>query len=386
MLKSDKEKKILHVFTVPFSINYFVGEQFKYFNKKNTNSYYVSCASSEELYDLAKKNSFNPLPIDISREIKPFQDLKAIFQLYKHIKNNKIDGVVGHTPKGGMVAMIAAALAGIQNRIYFRHGIFYETSKGIKRLLLRNIDRLSGNLAKKVVCVSNDVRNISVKDKLNKKDKNIILGRGTCNGVDSEKRFNPSFYSEKHSVELRKKIGLANNDLVVGFVGRIVKDKGINELVGAWKKINSTHKNAKLLLIGPIEKKDSVSAETLAEIENNNTIITTGNVGDVAPFYTVMDIFILPTYREGFPTVVLEASSMELPIIITEATGCKEAILNGKTGIFTKNNPEDISEKISYYLSNPEVRTLHGQNGRKFISENFEQTKIWNLISDNLHI
>ena len=167
--------------------------------------------------------------------------------------------VVGHTPKGGLVAMIASFLANISERIYFRHGIIYETSTGFKRVLLKNIDRLTGFFATKVVCVSQSVMNISENDTLNNPTKNIILGLGTCNGIDTENKFNPYKIDISHLELLRSKYSIPKEDKVVGYVGRLVKDKGIDDLIKAWEIVKLNYPRAKLLLVGPIEERDSIS-------------------------------------------------------------------------------------------------------------------------------
>lgn len=377
---------ILHVFSVPFSINYFVGSQFIYLHEKKMNNYFVSCSDSEELRLLSQKLQFHPLPVEIKRSIDPISDIKAIYRLYKIIKQYEINKIVGHSPKGAMIAMIASKLAGINTRIYFRHGIFYETTKGFKRILLKNIDRLSGNLATKVICVSNAVKKISEQDKLNSKNKNIILGSGTCNGVDSTKQFNPYLKDSSEIDKLSKKLNIHEKHFVVGFVGRIVKDKGIEDLIRAWKLVCLKHKNAKLLLIGPIEKRDPVSQDCLVEIQNNPSIILVGSVDDTSIYYKFMDVFVLPTYREGFPTVVLEASSMELPIIVTKATGCEEAVIENETGLFTTHDPFDISQNIEIFIKNPKMCNEFGKRGREFVKNNFDQEIIWNIIDEILDI
>lgn len=379
-------KNVLHVFSVPFSINYFVGEQFKYLKKLKNYNYFVSCSDSEEFRSLSQKLSFNPQPVEIRRKISPLSDLKAIFSLIKVIKKNKIDKVVGHSPKGAMIAMIAATISKVPNKIYFRHGVFFETSKGLERLLLKNVDRLSGSLADKVVCVSNAVKNISEKEKLNYSRKNIVLGLGTCNGVDVEGKFNPANFNEKDVENLKNSLRITSKDFVVGFVGRLVKDKGINELVDAWEIFHVKYPQSKLLLLGPIEERDALPNSTLKKIEQDESVIACGNVNSTAIYYNIFDVFVLPTYREGFPTVVLEASAMELPIIITRATGCEEAVIENQTGIFTSHNPTDIASKLEYLFNNKELGIQLGKNGRKFIKDNFDQQKIWDIINKNLDI
>lgn len=379
-----KIEKVLHIITVSFVINHFFGKQFLYLNAKTGNEYHLGCSPSKEFLALSKPLGYIPFEVEITRNISPIKDLKAIIKIYKYIKANNIDVVVGHTPKGGMVAMIASFFANISKRIYFRHGIIYETSKGFKRFLLKNIDAITGGFSTKVVCVSKSVRERSEKDKLNDPKKNIILGLGTCNGIDTESKFNPEFEDINKVEALKQQLKIEKADKVIGYVGRLVKDKGIEELIEAWKIIKVKYPNVKLLLVGPIEEKDSISEATKNTIFSDESILFTDFVLDSAPYFSLMDIFILPTYREGFPTVSLEASSMEIPVIITKATGCTESIQENITGVFITHDPKNIAEKIFFYLNNDEIAKEHGANGRKFVRANFEESKIWNHISENL--
>ena len=381
---SMKNKNVLHIITVSFVINHFFGNQFNYLKKATGNNYILGCSPSEEFFELAEKFNYTPFPVEVTRNISVLTDLKAILKIYFFIKKNNIDIVIGHTPKGGLVSMIAAYLAGVKDRVYFRHGIFYETSTGLKRKILINIDRLSGSLATKVVCVSKSVEKISIQDNLNNHQKNVVLGLGTCNGIDTEYKFNPDTYSSEVLLNLKEKYSIKKDDFVVGYVGRLVKDKGINELVEAYKIVKKDRPHLKLLLVGPFEEKDAVSAETRQTIESDSDIIYTGFTLSAAPFYNLMEVFVLPTYREGFPTVTLEASSMMLPVISTRATGCEESVIENQTGIFVKNDATDIADKILMYINNPDIKKQHGIAGRKFVKENVEQHKIWNIIHERL--
>lgn len=381
-----KKDKVLHIVTVSFVINHFFGKQFNYLKNESGNEYHLGCTPSKEFFKLSNELEYIPFEVEITRTINPLKDVKAIIRIYQYIKRNNITKVVGHTPKGGMVAMIASFFANISERIYFRHGIIYETSSGAKRILLKNVDKLTGFFASKVVCVSQSVKSISEKDNLNNPAKNIILGLGTCNGIDTENKFNPSKTDTAFLKMLRSKYAIFRDDKVVGYVGRLVKDKGIDELIQGWEIVKLNYSNAKLLLIGPIEERDSISDYSKNKILEDPTIIFTDFVTDASQYFSLMDIFVLPTYREGFPTVALEASSMNLPVIITKATGCTEAILDNKTGLFITHEPIDIANKILYYLQDDTIALKHGKRGRLFVQENFEQTKIWKLISDILKI
>jgi glycosyltransferase involved in cell wall biosynthesis len=379
-----KGEKILHIITVSFVINHFFGKQFLYLKEKTGNEYHLGCTPSKDFKVFSNELGYIPFEVEITRSINPIKDFRAIIKIYQYIKTNKIDKVIGHTPKGGMVAMIASYFAKVSERIYFRHGIIYETSTGVKKILLKNIDRLSGLLATKVVCVSNSVKEISQKDHLNNIDKNVILGLGTCNGIDTEERFNPSKKDEKIINELKREYDINEEDKVVGYVGRLVKDKGIDDLIKAWEIIKKNRQNAKLLLVGPIEERDSISDYSKKQIESNSSIIFTDFVIDASHYFSLMNVFVLPTYREGFPTVSLEASSMNLPVVITKATGCTESIIENETGFFMTNEPSDIAEKILYYLENDQIAQEHGRQGRRFVQQNFEETKIWDIISRKL--
>lgn len=381
-----KKNKVLHIVTVSFVINHFFGKQFIFLNKLNGTEYHLACTPSKDFFELSDKLEYIPFGVEITRSISPLKDIKAIIKIYQYIKRNDITKVVGHTPKGGMVAMIASFFANISERIYFRHGILYETSSGLKRVLLKSIDKITGFFATNVVCVSQSVFDISVKDKLNKPCKNMILGLGTCNGIDTENKFNP-YKVDTDSIEmLRSILGICKKDKIVGYVGRLVKDKGIDDLIQAWEIVQLNCGNAKLLLVGPIEERDSISDFSKKKIAGNKSIIFTDFVINASPYFSLMDVFILPTYREGFPTVALEASSMNLPVIITKATGCEEAILENETGVFISNNPKNIADKIMFYLENNDISVQHGLRGRLFVQENFEQTKMWKIISNKLKI
>lgn len=378
--------KVLHIITVSFVINHFFGKQFIYLKKRTGNEYHLGCSFSEDFLKFSTELEYIPFEVEITREISPIKDLQAIIKIYRYIKKNKIDKVIGHTPKGGMVAMIASFLANVPKRIYFRHGIIYETSKGTKRILLKNIDRLTGFFATNVVCVSNSVKQISEKDKLNNPNKNLVLGLGTCNGIDTNGKFNPTSKSLENVVHLKRIYNITSENKVVGYVGRLVKDKGIDDLINAWNILIKEKPNSRLLLVGPIEEKDSISDYSKEQIRTNPTIIFEDFVTDSSTYFALMDIFILPTYREGFPTVSLEASSMGVPVIITKATGCTEAIIENQTGLFISNDPHDIANKILYYLSNEDIAKKHGEDGRLFVQTHFEQSKIWDLIEEKINI
>lgn len=372
--------KVLHVVNISFVIPYFLGEQLIYFSQKGYEEY-IACSPSKDLSRYANSYNFRYTEVEITRQISLIKDLKAIHHLWKFIKQNKIDIVVGHTPKGGMCAMIASFLAGTQRRIYFRHGLVYETAHGIKRFVLKSVDRITSLLATRIVCVSESVAQKSIEDGLNSTKKQVILNRGTCNGIDVT-RFDPSHINEVTRAQLQAKYHIKSDQIVIGYVGRLVRDKGIKELVDAFEIVHQEHPQTKLLLVGMLEQRDALAADTVQKININPDITCTGKVAneEIHNFYSLMNIFVLPSYREGFPTSVLEASSMKLPVLTTHATGCIDSIIDQQTGLFIDHNAQDIANRIIELIQNKNLYHHLSESGRKFVIQNFTPILIWQEI------
>lgn len=367
---------ILHVVNIYFVLPFFIGDQFKYFKDKGYKMNVV-CSPSPYLKEFAKDQGFEYIETPVNRSISIKQDLKSILNICNFIKKQKIDIVIGHTPKGGLLAMISGWLMRVPKRIYFRHGLVYETSHGVKRFVLMSVDRIASFCSTQVVCVSPSVLNKSIEDRLAPAKKQIILGKGTCNGVDTINHFNPSVIENSKVEALKTKYGIHNGDFVIGYSGRLVRDKGIIELVRAFDKLQDAD-NCKLLLVGMFEERDSLPLDVIERIQNDKRIIYTGFVnGGMEYYYSLMDVYVLASYREGFPTGVLEAQAMEKPIITTRVTGCCDSIVEGVTGLFADNNPDDLKEKIDIIRDG---KTIDGKNGRKWVVENFDSRLVWKEI------
>lgn len=371
---------ILHVVNISFVIPYFLGKQMNWFSEKGYKEYII-CSPSEELEKFSKRYSFEYKPIEVLRKISIGKDLKAVVATYKYIKKVKADVVTGHTPKGGLIAMLAAWLARVPVRIYLRHGLVYETSHGLKRALLINIDRLASRLATKIICVSPSVARRSIEDGLNPESKQKVLAYGTCNGIDVERFCRDAFNVEATDV-LKKQLGIDEGDFIIGFAGRLVRDKGIVELIRAYQAIRKQHQNVKLMLVGMLEIRDALPEDVVKTIKEDKGIISTGYVGyaTIEQYYALMDVFVLPSYREGFPTSVLEASAMEIPVITTRATGCCDSILDGETGIFVNHDEKDLEQALQRLYDAPSLRENMGKAGRKFVEDNFRQDIVWKEI------
>lgn len=367
---------ILHVVSVYFSLPYFIGDQFKYFKEKGNNMNVV-CSPSPYLNDYANYQGFEYIETPINRSISFKQDITSIKNICKFIKKQHIEIIVGHSPKGGLLAMISGWLMRVPKRIYFRHGLVYETSHGLMRFVLMSVDRIASFCSTQIVCVSPSLFKRSIEDNLAPAKKQIILGKGTCNGVDTINHFNPSLIESKQVEELKAEYGIQKGDFVIGYSGRLVRDKGIIELVRAFDKLQDAD-NCKLLLVGMFEERDSLPMDVKERIQNDKRIIYTGFInGDMEYYYSLMDVYVLASYREGFPTGVLEAQAMEKPIITTRSTGCCDSIVEGVTGLFVEINPDDLKEKIDIIRYG---NTIDGRNGRRWVVENFDSRLVWKEI------
>ena len=377
-------KRILHVISTFFSVYPFFENQFGHFVSKGY-EIHLALSPSEEIEEYANEQQIKYFETPINRSYSLFDDLKSIHAIYRYIKKNNIEIVAGHSPKGALIAMISSYLAGTKRRIYFRHGLVYETSKGLKRCILIFVERLTSFFAKEVVCVSPYLIEKSINDKLTRKSKLKILNIGSCNGVDALKRFNPANIQSDKKQTLKTKLGIQEEAFVIGYVGRLAKEKGINEIIKTFSLFNQYNKNSYLLLIGPFDDRDVISNETFRKIQKGKNIIYTGEIyEDLEYYYSLMDVFLYPSYRDGFGNAIIEASSMELPVLTTSFSGNRDAIRNGITGQYISLDPNEISLKIEDYYNNKELAKIHGRNGRNFVLENFSNELIWKYL-DNLY-
>jgi len=380
-----ENKKVLNVVSVFFSVPFFFGNQLKYFSKKGYDIH-LSCSPTDKLEKYAKEQGIKSKAFLILREFTVFQDIKTVIKLQKYIRTQKFDIVVGHTPKGALLSMLASFIARSPKRIFFRHGLIYETKTGVVKLILKNIERVTSFLATQVVCVSPYLIEKSLKDKLTTKRKLALLHIGSCNGVDALHTFNPEMISKERQTALRKELHIGKDNFVIGYVGRLVNDKGITELVDAFRLLKQERESIKLLLIGPREELDPVSQETLDFIDNDFDIVEVGHVEEnLSYYYSLMNIFVLPTHREGLGTVCLEASSMRLPVLTNGKTGSRDAIIQDVTGRYIELIPLDIAQKIKVFMNSSKLCHEFGNGGREHMLSNFSKEVIWNEIENKVY-
>jgi glycosyltransferase involved in cell wall biosynthesis len=264
--------------------------------------------------------------------------------------------------------------------VYYRHGLIYTTATGIKRLIFKTVERVTALLATKIVNVSPSLSKLAEKDHLNSDKKQLVIGAGTCGGIDAQNLFNPALVDSAKLGALRQKYGIANDELIVGFCGRLCRDKGIVELIDGFHLFKQVHKEilAKLLLVGEYDERDILPDAIKQYIVDSKDIISTGHVdkSEIPYYYSMMDVFVFPSYREGFGMSVIEASALEVPILVSRSHGCIDSIREGKTGYYIDLSAEGIKSGIERLLDPAERRRL-GEQGREFVLANFDHPVMW---------
>ena len=375
--------KILHVFTIISTPVAFFDGQFRYLSDQGYRIDVVS--DSEEDTGFTQRNNIGYRRVGIERRIAPLADLKSISALFRMIRREKYDAVVGHTPKGAMVAMMAARLAGVKTRVYYRHGLIYTTAHGLKRFILKSVERLTAMFANHVVNVSPSLSRLAVTDCLNPYQKQRVIGKGTCGGIDAKNTFNPDLISDEELSTLSLSLGLDSADFVIGFCGRLCKEKGIRELVDGFRLFRQRNSSlpAKLLLVGPYDQRDVLPDEYVREIETNPDIIATGKIDKarLPYYYALMDVFVFPSYREGFGMSVLEASAMKVPVLVSRSHGCVDSIVEHVTGEYVDIAAQGISAGLEN-MKDAGVRSNLGVGGREHVLRYYDYSVMWPLVSD----
>jgi glycosyltransferase involved in cell wall biosynthesis len=372
------KKKIIRVVTSGASFK-LVSGQLKYLNEH----YEVIGVSSNDtnLELVAQSEGIRIVPIKMTRQISLIDDLKSLYNLYILFKKEKPFIVHSMTPKAGLLSMIASYCAGVPNRMHTFTGLIFPTKEGFMKKILITADKILCACATKIFPEGNGVKNDLENYKITSKPLKV-LANGNINGLDSN-YFTPGLFDEAFKKNLRGKLNINNEAFVFVFMGRLVKDKGINELVTVFEKFNSTYKDVKLLLVGDYEETlDPLKAETINIINTNSNIISTGWVNDVRPYFAISNSLVFPSYREGFPNVVMQAGAMGLPSIVTNINGCNEIIIEGENGTIIPVKDEkalfNAMQRMLTMTKNEQITM--GEKSRFLIVSKFEQQYVWDAI------
>ena len=338
--------------------------------------FHVTLVSSpgELLIQTAAMEGVESVAIPMRRQMAPLADLWSLLRLCRLLWRLKPDMTEFSTPKAGLLGSLAATLCGVPCRVYLLRGLKLETSTGIKRRILLAAERLASACSHVVLCNSESLRKQALDLHLAPEAKLRLLGGGSSKGVDVE-RFSPG------SGIMRARLGLPHDAPVIGFVGRLTRDKGLPELVEAFDAILAARPQAHLLLVGWFDaSEDALEYHLRMRIKNHPRIHMTGYVADTAPYYRAMDVMVLPTWREGFPNVVLEAAASGIPVVTTLCTGSRDAVVPEVTGLLIPPGyPIAIREAVLKLLLNPERRRCMGEAARAWVLQNYVNGRVLGL-------
>ncbi len=380
--------KLIRITTIPASLGGLLRGQLKFMS----DHYEVIGISSAKgganstdidvLEFVGEKENSRVIPVAMTRKITPVQDLRALWKLYRIFRREKPFIVHTHTPKAGTLGMVAAYFARVPHRLHTIAGLPLLEVLGAKRSLLNIVEKITYFCATGIYPNSFGLRDIIVQHKFTTPKKLKVIGNGSSNGVDT-KLYDPSLFDAKAKESLRTELGIGPSDFVFIFVGRLVTDKGINELALAFDRLNTEFKNTKLLLVGsPEEDLDPLLPATEEIMEGNKDIIAVGSKSNVRPYYAIADMLTFPSYREGFPNVVMEAGSMGLPSIVSDINGCNEIIIENQNGhIIPVKDAEKLYQRMKLaILSFEKGEALKKEVIRELIVTRFSRPIIWEKI------
>lgn len=367
--------RVLHVTTVPMTLRFLAGHVVHAKSK----GFEVHALSSpgEPLEEFGREMQIEVHGALMPRRITPLVDLAALWRIVRVIRRVRPTIVDAHTPKGSLLAMIAATLCGVPVRMYHQHGLPLMTATGPKRRILRWTERTTCRLAHQVICISTSLRGVLIAEGLCPPEKIKVLEQGSIDGVEADRKFNPVRISTESAQRARAHYRIPPDALVMGFVGRIVRDKGLIELVQSWRVLREECPSLHLLVAGPFESQDPIPADVEATLRGDPRIHLTGMVRDMPSIYRTLDLLVLPTYREGFGTSLLEAAAMEVPVIATRVPGCVDAVVDGETGVLVPvRDAEALTAAIRRYLGDAKLRRQHGANGRERALREFDPERV----------
>ena len=368
--------KLLRLTTVDISLNSLLKGQLRYLSQ------YVEvvgvAADTGVLQQVSEREGVRVVDLPMHREISLWADCKSLWTLIKLFRRERPDIVHANTPKASLLGMVAAALCRVPNRIYTVTGLRFETTQGVLRFVLKTMERITCLCATKVIPEGDGVKSILLRERITRKPMQKILN-GNINGVDLE------WYDRTESVMQRAaEVRGGSTDFTFVFIGRIVRDKGVNELVEAFSRLANERSDVRLMLVGRFEDDlDPLPQHTKKQIESNERISFVGYQSDVRPYLVASDVLVLPSYREGFPNVVLQAGAMGLPVIVTDVNGSDEAICSGVNGVIVpKYSSEVLYRAMSDMVSDRDATANMAAVAREMVASRFDQKDVWAALAN----
>lgn len=369
----NRKPKIFRITTVAVSMNIILKGQLSFLNR-----YYditgITTPDEKHFHEVEKREGIRMIPVQLARTIRPWQDFISLLTLYRLFREEMPDIVHTHTPKAGLLGMLAAWLAGVPVRLHTVGGIPWMEISGIKRVVLRGMEYITYACAHRVYPNSRGLLTFIESQKLGPYSKFKVIGNGGSNGINTEFFLPDPLLRER----TRLKYNIEKDEIVLGFVGRIAKEKGIAELLETFGHLRKKY-TIKIVLVGLFERTyGGLDPQTEQKITDDPDILYPGRFDDVRPFYSMMDIFVFPSYREGFPNAVLEACAMGLPVVATDINGCNEIIVHRENGLLvTPKSAESLQEALTFLLNHTEACRQMGIKGREHVIRYFRRELVW---------
>ena len=373
-------KKIIRITTVPMALKYLLRGQMR-FMKENGFEVLMISAEGAEIEEIKEWEGCRHIIVPMTRKITPFRDLKCLFQLVKIFKREKPDIVHTHTPKAGFLGMLAAKYAGIKVRIHTVAGMPMMEEKGFKYWLLKWIEKLTFLSANHVWPNSLSLKQFISGNRLAAERKLKVIGNGSSNGIDTD-RFNRATLDIQTLEKIKLSVNHLKDNQYLLYIGRLVADKGIKDLVLVFNELEKKYPHLHLILVGQYEAQfDPLPASIIEQIEVNSRISHINWSEKVEYYMAIADLFVFPSYREGFPNVLLQAGSTGLPVVCSNIGGNRDIIQNKVTGLtFEVKNRAALKDKIEIALTNPVIMNEMAQNLSIIIRTGFKREIIWHNI------
>lgn len=373
-------KKICFVTTIYMTYKAFLKQLSHYLYETGEYDISLICADEPEAHeDVPEFVHYIPVRMERGVSLSMFESIK---QIQAVLEREKFDIVQYSTPNAAFYTSIAAKRAKVPVRLYCQWGIRYMGFEGWKRALFKALEKKTCDNSTFIEVESDNIRNFSLKEKLYTPERSCVIWNGSASGVDLTK-FNVSRKAQWKK-EIREQYNIKDDDIVFSFAARLTADKGINELLEAFLNLSEKYNNIKLLVMGGMDDSGSLKSDLFAKAEKSESIVFTGSVPDVERYYAASDVFVAPSYREGFGLVVIEAESMALPAIVSDVPGQIDAIVPDETGLAcTVKSASSLQEQMEKMISDASLRESLGANAQRYVEDNFEQNKLFGYLKQH---